>query len=371
MSSIIDATTSEQPADQTVREALVVSPVPLRSGGLGTAAAEFADGLEALGHRWAFVGAGRPGPATRVAGGRVFRRLFGSAPSRRLTARAVRRAVPERGWDLAYAIPGSLPESRGSGIQVLLQATRHPAVEWRALREGERETGGRGDMSRAECRRRERELARADLVHVTSLAVRDELLDAGIPAERLVHSCHGVDTARFTAGPKAEDLRVAFVGPLSLRKGIDVVAALATRLQGEATVETVGGPTCPWSRRIAEAAPFVARDSVLDMLREAQVLVLPSRSDGFSYVVLEAMASGTIPFVTPEVGAAEIVHRLDERLVIEREEFVATAATLLSELDFDVLGRRARALAEELDRKVTSKAVAAAVLARAETLRPR
>jgi glycosyltransferase involved in cell wall biosynthesis len=368
MSSTTGAITSNQLPARAFSNALVISPVPLRSGGLGTAAAEFADGFDAIGHCWELVGPGRPGPLNLVSRGRVVRRLFGGAPSRRLTARAVRRKVPDGGWDLAYAIPGSLPEKRGPEIRVLLQATRHPALDWKAVRERERETGGRGDVSRAERRRRERELAEADLIHVTSLAVRDELLEAGIPNERLVHSYHGVDIERFAPGRKADDLRVSVVGPLSMRKGVDITAALAARLDGIATVEVVGGSTCPWSRRIVEEADFVTRDSVPEMLREAQVFVLPSLSDGFSYAVLEAMASGAVPLVTPEVGAAEIVRRLDQRLVIERNDFVEGAAALLPQLDYDTLAPRARALAEEFDRRLTSKALASAVLTRAKTL---
>ncbi len=276
--------------------------------------------------------------------------------------------MPRSGWDLSYSTPGSVPVERGSGIRVIYQATRHPAVERAALRRGERETGGRGDLSRGECRRREREIERADLIHVTSLAVREEMLEAGVPAEKLVHSYHGVDLEQYRPGEKANSLTIAFVGPLSLRKGVDIVADLHARLGGEATIEAVGGPICPWSRRLAEEADFAAGSSVPETLAKAHVLVLPSRSDGFSFVVLEALAAGTVPIVTPEVGASEIVRRLDERLVIERTEFVEATADLLPRLDLPALSAAARALAEEFDRRRTSRATVAAVLERAELL---
>jgi glycosyltransferase involved in cell wall biosynthesis len=361
-------TTASRRPVEVVSNALVLCPVPLGAGGIGTAAGEFAAGLGALGVDWSFIASPPPGPVVRAARSRISRRLLGDAPVRRLTARSLRRSAPATGWQLAYATPSVLPEGGPGTVRAVLQATRHPAIEYAALRAGEKETGGRGDLSAGELRRRERELTEVDLVHCTSLAVRDELFAAGIPAERLVHAYHGVDVEQFETGPKADDLRVAFVGPLSLRKGIDVVADLARRLQGQATVETVGGPSCPWSRRIADEAPFVARQSVPKMLRGAQALVLPSRSDGFSYVVLEAMASGAVPLVTPEVGAAEIVRRLDERLVIGRDEFVEAAADLVPRLDYGDLAPRARTIAEELDRKVTSKAVASAIMTRAEAL---
>jgi glycosyltransferase involved in cell wall biosynthesis len=350
----------------------VAAPASLGSGGLGTAAAEFAAGLESLGVDVEYVGDQPRGPAARLAAGRGFRRAFGAAALRRLDARAVRRAVPAGGWDLVYAASGSVPIGRGSGLLVIHQATRHPTIEWSALRSAERETGGRGDMSAAERRRREEEIERADLIHVTSGAVRDEFLAAGVPEERLVHAYLGVDLERYGPVEKdAEGTKIAFVGPLSLRKGVDVVALLAERTAGEAAVEVVGGPTCPWSRRIVETAPFARRDSVPEMLAGADFLVLPSRSDGFSYVVLEALASGTLPIVTPQVGAAEIVRRLDPRLVVERADFVEAAASLLSELDRAPLRARARAIAEQHDRRRTAPAAAAAVLERATRLSAR
>jgi glycosyltransferase involved in cell wall biosynthesis len=351
-----------------VARALVACPAALGSGGLGTAAAEFAAGLEANGVRSAYVGLQETGAAGGLVNRRSVRRLFGAGPGRRLGARAVRRAVPADGWDLLYAVPGALPLGGGGGIRVIHQATRHPALERAALRRGERETGGRGDMSAAELRRRLRELERADLVHVTSRAVLEELAEAGLPRERLVHSYLGVDLDRFRPGPKHERLTIAFVGPLSLRKGVDAVAELAARLGPGAAVEVVGGPTCPWSRRLGERASFVRRDSVPETLAAAHCLVLPSRSDGFSYAVLEALASGAVPIVTPEVGAAELVRRLDPRLVIDFDGFAEATAALLPTLDFERLGAEARALAEQFDRRRTGPAAAAAVLEAAARL---
>jgi glycosyltransferase involved in cell wall biosynthesis len=365
MSSTTAATTSEPAAARGIARALVTLPVPLGAGGLGTAAAEFLAGLGALGVDARWVGPQPLGAATRVVVSRPYKRCFGAAGARRLGSRAVRRAVPREGWDLVYGVPGSVPVEIGRGIRVVHQANRHPAVEWAALRRGERETGGRGDMSRLERRRFERELGEVDLVHVSTAAVRDELLAAGIPPERLVLAPLGVDLDRFRPAAKADRLTVAFVGPLSLRKGVEVVAELADRLGDDAELEVVGGPTCPWSRRIAARMRFATMTSVPEMLAAAHCMVLPSRSDGFSYAVLEALASGTVPIVTPEVGAAEIVRRLDERLVVEREGFAETTLALLPRLDFESLGPRARALAEEYDRRRTGPAAAAAVLERA------
>ena len=355
-------------ASRPIRRAVVAAPAPLGAGGLGAAAAEFVAGLEVAGFATRFVGVPPRGTYARTVRSRPFRRAFGMGASRRAVARSVRGAVPDGDWDLIWGCSGAAPVERPAGLRVLHQATRHPAVHWEEVRRGERETGGRGAISRAEVRRGEYELARADLVHVAAAAVREQLVEAGVPAERIVHSHLGVDLGRFAPGPKPERLTVAFVGPLSMGKGVDIVARLAALLGPEATVEVVGGPVCPWSRRLVERAPFVPRPSVAEMLAGAHVFVLPSRSDGFSYSVLEALACGAVPIVTPEVGAAEVVARLDPRLVVEREGFAEAAAALIATLDLDDLAPRARRLAGEFDRRVTATATVAAVLRRAEEL---
>jgi glycosyltransferase involved in cell wall biosynthesis len=355
-------------ANAPAKRAVVAAPAPFGAGGLGGAAAEFAAGIGVAGWDVEYVGIPPRSAYARAVRSRPFRRILGTGPSRRAEARSVRRAVPAAGWDLVWGCSGSMPVERRGGVRVLHQATRHPALHHEAMRRGERETGGRGTMSRAEVRRCEFELRSADVVHVAALSVRDQLLEAGVPAERLVHSYLGVDLERFHPTAPREILTVAFVGPLSMAKGVDQVARLAELLAGEATVEAVGGPVCPWSRRLAERAPFVRRTDVAEMLGGAQVFVLPSRSDGFSYAALEALASGAVPIVTPEVGAAEVVRRLDPRLVVEAGGFAEEAAALIPQLDLAELSAAGRELAGEFDRRRTAPALAEAILRRAEEL---
>jgi glycosyltransferase involved in cell wall biosynthesis len=287
--------------------------------------------------------------------------------SRTLLTRSVRRSVPREGWDLFYGAPQCAPLHLATGKKVLYQATRFPSREREALVRAEKATGGRGDMSASELRARERELRQVDLIHVTTHAVQAEFLEAGFPEERLVHAYPGVDLEQHRPGPKKGDLRVAFIGPLSLRKGVDIACDIARRLQGKGIVEAVGGPTCPWSRRISEEAPFLMGRSAPETLASAQALILPSRSDGFSYVVLEALASGTVPIVTPAVGAAEVVRRLDPRLVLEEDVFAEAAVELLDGLDLIDIGQRARELALVFDRNRAAPAIAEAILTRLDT----
>lgn len=268
-------------------------------------------------------------------------------------------------WDLAYAVPGCAPRGTREQRVILHQATRHPATVRAALAPAVARTGGRGFMTAGEQRLLERELDRVDVVHVTTRAVGLELEASGIPASKIVHAYPGIDLERFRPAPKPKDVRVAFVGPLSLWKGVDVVALLARELSGRATVLTVGGPVCRWSKAVVNRALFAPRSTVADALAEARALVLPSLSDGFGYVVLEALAAGTVPFVTPEVGAAEVLMELEPRLVIARDEFAVAVPKLLASLDLASIAIRGRTLAERFERGEMARQAVAAILVRA------
>jgi glycosyltransferase involved in cell wall biosynthesis len=343
-----------------VSRAVVIAPAEAGSGSQGAAAADMATGLETAGLDVSYVGSSAPGLARRLAGHRPLRR-FG-----RLTRELERREVASRVpgvWQLAYAMPGYLP-STGSGIRVLHQATHHPRLVRERLAHARRAAGGgRGFMTKPEMALLEQELQAADVVRAESGAVAEELVDHGIPQESVVLARPGVDLARFSPGAHPDRLTVAFVGVLSLWKGVDILAALARTLGGDADVVVAGGPVCPWSRRVTEQARFHTNDDVPALLAGAHALVLPSASNGFGYVVLEAMASGTVPFVSPEVGAAEIVRRLDERLVQPREWFAEAVPELLRSLPLDELATRARAIAEEFEREQMAVEAARKVLA--------
>jgi glycosyltransferase involved in cell wall biosynthesis len=330
---------------------LISSPYPQGTGGLGRAAEDAADGFAAFGYRVVTPAMPPPSRARRLAGRRPVRRW--PEIMRAIERAQLMRSLPGD-WEIAWAPPGFLPPR---GLRVLHQATFHPAaVRDQVAAARRRAGGGRGFLTAREAALQEGELASADVIRVESEAVRASLVERGISEDKVVHAHPGVDLHRFQPGEKPNELLVAFVGTLSLWKGVDVLVDLAAHLRREETLQVIGGPVDPWSRRLAQEAAFEPANDVPALLSRAHALVLPAASDGFGYVVLEAMASGAVPFVTPTVGAASLVSQLHPELVQPPERFAEAVPELLRSLPLMQLGQEARRLAEGLDRLSCAKA---------------
>ena len=156
-----------------------------------------------------------------------------------------------------------------------------------------------------------------------------ELLEEGMPADRVAQIANGVDTSRFTISARRSNNRkmITFIGRLDGYKGVDcLLGAFRQVIQGcpDVTLKLVGdGPDAMELTRQAEALQIqgrvVFRGRQVDVakeLSETDIFVLPSLSEGMSNVLLEAMACG-LPVVATEVGAAAdmISNRVNGMLV--------------------------------------------------------
>jgi sugar transferase (PEP-CTERM/EpsH1 system associated) len=144
----------------------------------------------------------------------------------------------------------------------------------------------------------------------------------GVPAARVSRICNGVDTERFRPAPvraAGTELVVGSVGRLEPVKDFMNLArafVLAAGQGGEGLRLRLVGDGSERAR-IAEflAASGVAgrcelagaRDDVPEQMRGFALFVLPSRAEGISNTILEAMASG-LPVIATDVGGnAELV----------------------------------------------------------------
>ena len=227
-----------------------------------------------------------------------------------------------------------------------------------------------------------------DLVLCVSAAERRRGEDAGVRAP-FATVPNGIDLARHPAAGGEERGRararlglpdhplVLTLGRLSLQKGQDVLLrawpAVLERVPDAELLLVGDGPA-----RVAleaQSAPQVrfegARDDTSDWLAAADVVALPSRWEGLSLVMLEAMASGRsvvssdvagareslegagaiVPVADPQALAAAIAERLEDpglalregaeaRRRVERDFDLSDVTARIAELYEEVLERR-------------------------------
>lgn len=182
-------------------------------------------------------------------------------------------------------------------------------------------------------------------------ALRDDMIALGMPADRISLHYTGLDRERFrpiergaaralvsampNMGIWSEGPLIVTPGALIARKGQRLVIEALTRLP-EARLALAGAGEDASSLKalanrlgVAERVHFlgqVSHDDLPHLLCAADVLVLPSASEGLANVWIEGLACGT-PIVIPDIGGArEVVKDASAgRIVARTSEAIADA----------------------------------------------
>ena len=131
----------------------------------------------------------------------------------------------------------------------------------------------------------------------------------GVQADRVLLLRNAADTTRFYPRDREEMRRrfglpqerpiVAFTGGFNENKGPLRVLEAVRRLPEVGAVFLGSGPLCPTGERVLFAGK-VQHDAVPEWLSVADVFVLPTKAEGSSNAVVEAMACG-LPVVTSDL----------------------------------------------------------------------
>ena len=173
-------------------------------------------------------------------------------------------------------------------------------------------------------------LSAASAVHLTSVIEREDLLRMGLEPQRAEVIPNGIDLPRRARdGDTTPPTRyLLFLGRISWKKGIDRLIR-AMRSIPDAELRIAGGDDeglAPQLKRLAESEGVDARVHFIGPVRGeekdrvlagADLLVLPSLSENFGNVVLEAMAHARPVVVTKEVGLAPVVERARCGVVVD------------------------------------------------------
>lgn len=199
-------------------------------------------------------------------------------------------------------------------------------------------------------------LAQADGIFVQTRLERDAVLALGIAPERVILQGLGVDPAECTGGDRARARDRWLIGPdrpcighlanLSVEKGsVDLIRAAAPLWQaGQRFHLLLAGPMMPNFRRFWRSLPPGVRRWVMltgplpeeqkpDFYAALDLFALPSRSDSFGLVLLEAWAAG-VPCVGYRAGGvAEVIHHDEDGLLVPCGDVPALTAVLADLLD--------------------------------------
>jgi glycosyltransferase involved in cell wall biosynthesis len=182
-----------------------------------------------------------------------------------------------------------------------------------------------------------RNLERSAAIHVTSEIEASQLKELGFYHRRFAFVPNGTtipskdecwELPTAVLGQRRARPTILFLGRVNWKKGLDrLIPAMAHIPEAELVIagndEENYQATLLAMAAAADVADrvrflgFVNGTEKLQLLRKAHMLVLPSYSENFGNVVLEAMAAGCPVVVTPEVGLSSIVKKANAGLVVE------------------------------------------------------
>ena len=183
----------------------------------------------------------------------------------------------------------------------------------------------------------------ADGLLAVSAALKADMVALGIPAERIRVHHTGVDLDRFRPVDRAAaKAALGVVGPLivsaghlNARKGQRLAIEALASLPGATLILVGDGPDRAALERRAAEADVAGRVRLLGarphedlpaLLAAADVMVLPTLSEGLANVWVESLACGT-PVVTTNVGGApDVFDRPEAGRLVPREPAAIAAA---------------------------------------------
>ena len=180
--------------------------------------------------------------------------------------------------------------------------------------------------------------------HVISNSTRDDLVDRGVPRERIEVIYPGIDAHWYCPDPaiaRVEHPTFLYVGRLKRYKGVDIaLRALAlAREQRADLVLQVAGAGDDRSRLEALAQElgiagavrflgFVPEEEKRRLLRTAWAVVFPSPKEGWGISNIEAAACGTPALAADSPGLRESVRHEETGLLVPCGDVAALADAL-------------------------------------------
>ncbi len=193
-------------------------------------------------------------------------------------------------------------------------------------------------------------IEQAAAIHVTSRRESNEMAHFGLRLRKVCLIPNGIELPAAQDGELSpavaaairHERMVLFMGRVSWEKGLDRLIRALHHLP-DTFLAIAGNEDFAFGRQMRELAASLAVSERLSFVGQvhgadkvalfshARLLVLPSYSENFGNVVLEAMAVGCPVVVSDEVGAADVVREVEAGLVSSGvpEQLAANIRTIL------------------------------------------
>jgi glycosyltransferase involved in cell wall biosynthesis len=171
----------------------------------------------------------------------------------------------------------------------------------------------------------EKSLKWADRITVVSKKTKEYYLERGFEVEYIPNA---IDLKIIPEkGIKEYDKQIVYVGRLSKEKGVDILIKAFNEINmEECHLLIIGdGPEKNFLIKLAKGNPrihflgYKPREEVIKYIKGSNILVLPSRQEGLSTTILEAMACKTPVIATNVGGNPEIIEHMKTGILVTSE----------------------------------------------------
>ena len=189
-------------------------------------------------------------------------------------------------------------------IQAVIEAERRKTPEW--VEEAPPYADSRAGVQI------DKELLLADKVVVASQYTKRSLEKFGFDGSKVKVIPYGFpDVTPKEYFRNGNRVKLLFVGSLGIRKGLKYLIQALDGLSDKVELTIVGGGECSLALRNAmqphRHIKTLPHNEVLNLMREADLFVFPTLSEGFGMVVTEAMSQGTPVITTPNGCGGDLI----------------------------------------------------------------
>lgn len=166
----------------------------------------------------------------------------------------------------------------------------------------------------------------ADYVVIPSVFSKNSFIENGFEGSKIFTNNYGVNLERFQAIPRIEkgknnQIKALFVGGWTYGKGCDFIVDALCELPDllvthAGNVGDYGVTSHPRLKKLGH----VENNRLSDLMLEHDVLILPSRQDGFGMVLLEALACGLPIVASKNTGAPDIREQINSDVIVLMDE---------------------------------------------------